>query len=385
MNSITLGITEQCNFRCKYCVYSGIFEYQRKHSLKNMPLSIAKKSVEYLLDHSQKQTRPRVVSFYGGEPLLRWNLIHSIIQEYGSQNNTLQYSITTNGSLLNRENIEFLIENNVTLIVSLDGPKEIHDRNRVFGESGKGTFDIIWRNMQIIRELSEEYYRNSLICNAVFSPPVDYCVSESFFSENKLTCMSRVVESFGSTLVQSIKPAEVNGWEEMKKKYYEWVVGGLVKKDSTQFVYNLFDSIMKRIHYRDTSSLDGSDLIRRMICIPSARKLFVDVEGRLSVCEKTDGNENMQIGTIENGVDVEKVLDVMNKFKKVQSIDCYDCWLIRLCDVCHMHVVHNHSVDIAKKQFNCQIAKSYYEEMLQLYVSILEMNSHAFDHLNEPM
>ncbi len=384
MNSITLGITEQCNFRCKYCIYSESFEHYRKHSLKNMSLSIARKAVEYLLNHSQKQTRPRVVSFYGGEPLLRWGLIRSIIQKYGSQNNTLQYSITTNGSLLNKKIIELLIDNNITLIISLDGPKEIHDRNRVLKESGKGTFDIVWRNIQMIRELSEEYYRNSLICNAVLSPPVDYCILKSFFSETKLTCMCRWVESFGSTLIQNIKSAEVNGWEEMKKIYYEKCSREVVKKDSNPFVYNLFETFMKRIHYRDTSPLNRSNIIRRLICIPSARKLFVDTAGRLFVCEKTDGNENMQIGTIENGVDVKKVLDVMNQFRKAQYIDCYDCWLIRLCDMCHMHVVHNHRVDIAKKRFNCQFAKYFYEEMLQLYVSICEINPNAFDHLNKP-
>ncbi|MDD2401746.1 MAG: radical SAM protein [Clostridia bacterium] len=381
MNSITLGITEQCNFRCKYCIYSGSFENQRIHSFKKMSLSTAKKSVEYLLDHSQKQTLPRVVCFYGGEPLLHWDLIHSIIQEYGNQNNTLQYSITTNGSLLNKEIIEFLIDNNVTLIISLDGSKEIHDRNRVLNETGKGSFDTVWGNIQMIRELSEEYYKTLLICNAVLSPPIDYSILKSFFSENKLTCMTHWVEYYGSDLVQNIKSADVKGWEKIKKEYYESYTQGVTKKEGEQFVYDLFDSFMKRIHHRDLSPLDGSNIIRRMICIPSARKLFVDATGNLSVCEKIDGNENMQIGTIDTGVDVKKVLDVMKQFKEIQSIDCYDCWLIRLCDLCHIHVVNNNNVDIAKKQFNCKLAKSFYEELLQLYVSILERNSNAFDHL----
>ena len=155
-------MTQNCNFRCKYCVYSGAENsYQRVHSNKVMNWNTARKAIDFLWEHSI-DSKDVNIGFYGGEPLLEFDLIKKAI-EYSRKKfmgKEISFSMTTNGTLLTEEIIRFLSKNKVQLVISLDGAKEINDENRVF-KNGSGTYDRVIRKIDLIKQI-DSVYANSV-------------------------------------------------------------------------------------------------------------------------------------------------------------------------------------------------------------------------------
>ncbi len=183
LEKITLQVTQQCNLRCEYCIYSGeAGNYQnRSHQSKKMSFELAKKGIDFLIAHSQDSNRLNI-GFYGGEPLLEFELIKKCV-EYAkeqTEGKAVSFSMTTNATLLSEEIIKYLYENDIMLTISLDGPKEIHNKNRKFAGSGAGSFDTIMENMEILKEKYPQYFQN-IMFNVVMDPMADYkCISEFF-------------------------------------------------------------------------------------------------------------------------------------------------------------------------------------------------------------
>ena len=152
MDKITLQITQNCNLRCTYCIYSENLNLgQRSHSQNVMSFETAQKSLDFYRNHSIDSEQISI-GFYGGEPLMEFELIKKIVRYSESifEGRKIIYSVTTNATLLTDTIIEYLVENRFNVLVSLDGPKEIQNRNRKF-PNGQGSFDIAISN---IRKLS---------------------------------------------------------------------------------------------------------------------------------------------------------------------------------------------------------------------------------------
>ena len=187
MEKITLQVTQNCNLKCSYCAYSGNYK-QRSHSDKRMPYEVMQKCVDFAMRHSTNSARLDV-GFYGGEPLLEVSSIRKLVKYISSKypHKDVTYTMTTNGTMLfGSDVIEFLSKNNFNVMVSIDGPKELHDRNRVF-ESGEGSFDVLMDNLTRIKEDYPDYYRQ-ISFNAVVAPNNDYqCVSDFFSASDVLS------------------------------------------------------------------------------------------------------------------------------------------------------------------------------------------------------
>ena len=131
---VTLGVTEQCNLRCSYCVYSENYPQRRAHSPQHMSMEVAHQAVDYLREHNSPDIKPPWIGFYGGEPLLRFDFIRAVT-DYAQQvfpKGSLQYTLTSNGTILNQQMLKFLVDKQINLMISLDGPQHTHDRKRLF-------------------------------------------------------------------------------------------------------------------------------------------------------------------------------------------------------------------------------------------------------------
>ncbi|MEA3295822.1 MAG: radical SAM protein [Patescibacteria group bacterium] len=134
MNQLSLEITQNCNLRCKYCVYGEDYFYYRSRSNKEMEYEVTKKGIEYVFNIINERNKKEFsLSFYGGEPLLNFEIIKKIVKYSKKLFNKwkLRFSITTNGTLIDEEIINFLILNNFQVLISLDGPKDVHDAKRI--------------------------------------------------------------------------------------------------------------------------------------------------------------------------------------------------------------------------------------------------------------
>lgn len=165
----TLSLTHNCNLSCKYC-YSG-----RKFK-QDMSLETGEKIVDFAMRISGPD-KLLDFCFFGGEPFLRFDMIKeltSLIQERKKEyKKPVRLSITTNGTILTQEMIDFLKENNINLCVSIDGPEHIHNRNRCY-ENGEGSFAQVVKNILMAREQLD-----NLQANAVYGPETIEDLQES--------------------------------------------------------------------------------------------------------------------------------------------------------------------------------------------------------------
>lgn len=153
IKTITFQVTEDCNLCCTYC-------YQINKSKSAMTFEIAKKFVDLLIEDSYKddtyvslKTTPGIIcEFIGGEPFLQIDLVDQItdyflnrlIEEKHPWLPFIKFSTISNGVLYNTDAVQSYIDKNLhklSLGISLDGCKELHDTCRVF-ENGMGSYDI---------------------------------------------------------------------------------------------------------------------------------------------------------------------------------------------------------------------------------------------------
>ena len=145
---MVLNVTNQCNLSCTYCYeYSEdkIVDTENGKKPKFMSEETARQSVEFMLKESG-DNKVAHITFFGGETLLNFPVLKKTIayarQRGAEVGKEVDFSLTTNGTLLKPEVIEFLAENHVGVTISIDGPKEVQDKFRVF-HNGTGSYDVV--------------------------------------------------------------------------------------------------------------------------------------------------------------------------------------------------------------------------------------------------
>lgn len=139
VKSICLHVAHDCNLRCKYCFAgTGAFGGSRKL----MDFETGKRGIDFVLESSGHRNHCEV-DFFGGEPLLNFNVVKDLVQ-YGrkaaaKQSKTIQFTLTTNGVLLDEKVQEYLEQEKISVVLSLDGRPEVHDRMRPYAD-GRGSY-----------------------------------------------------------------------------------------------------------------------------------------------------------------------------------------------------------------------------------------------------
>lgn len=367
---VCLQVTQQCNFRCEYCVYSGAYE-NRLHTQRTMSWDIAKKAIDFLLEHS-RDSKVLDVSFYGGEPLLEYELIEKCIDYVleKTRGKTVTFNMTTNASLLTEEMIKKFVHCNMRLSVSLDGPKEIQDKNRKF-VNGKGSFETVYSNLsKIIKKYPE--LKGNLQFSMVLDPENEVnCINKFILDEQELFENSSVM---GDIISEEYRKETLVYSEEFLQ---DWKYG--------QFLYMLF--LLKRLKSPKYNSklfmgpftplIKFAELTRRKFpelgdeahhsgpCIPGQIRLFVSADGVFYPCERVnEESQIMKIGDVDNGFDFDKVKYLLN-VGKVTEKECSDCFAIRNCTICAAMADGGDHLDKEKKLSACNVTRGNFEEMLK--------------------
>jgi len=382
---LILEATCDCNLRCRYCLYSGQHPGRRGTYAQHMPLDTALKAVDYLAAHSARC--PEVlVGFYGGEPLLNPSLIRATA-EYARRTITgkkLTLTLTTNGTLLNRETMDFLAANEFFVFVSMDGPPEANDRNRVFAGSEKGTSDVVTARLREFQGLHPEYCRRSVGLSMVIAPGADLVRMAEWAGEwdLALATVTRASDDTGE-LQRAFRAQPVTGLEPLRAQYVEAACSGRLPELRRRFDFSihtaLFSIGLSALRKRRVPTSPRDRAIRRGICIPSKQRLFVDCRGDLFPCEKTDGFRHLHLGHVDTGVDAQKAYDITVKFHEFLAEECASCWLWRLCPVCFVGASVGSDYEREKAKRVCDIHRREMAETLKTYCTILERNPTALD------
>lgn len=395
LEQITLELTERCNLRCKYCIYSDENESYRGFDVHDMTWETAKAAIDYGLQHSGKNL---AITFYGGEPLLHFDLIKKCV-EYSQKNargKELGYSMTTNLTLMTKEIAEYLASiNSFSVVCSIDGPKEIHDENRLT-VNGKGSFD---KAIQGLKYLVDAYGQKAevyLLLSMVVSLPADdekLSKMQQFFDELdwlpvKITKnLSYVASSADREKRLSRKPDEkLDDIAEYVNPLGDWTAENTVFDDKIDsnaiFTHSFMQAEYLKIHKRIILDEPTGYYGLNGCCIPASRRLYITVAGNFMICEKI-GN-SPYIGDVKSGIDWESVkkhyIDAyINEAKSI----CGDCWAIRLCGNCYIDCYDEKEFRPEYKRDQCDISLYQTEQELVYYHEMLERNPEKLKYLND--
>lgn len=334
---IILQVTQNCNFRCRYCTFSGDGRLDRKHSQKVMPWEVAKKAIDFVIERN-KYCRKLTVAFYGGEPLLEYPLIKRCVEYVNERvrGKEIKYTITTNASCITEEMVRFFIENDFSLMLSIDGSKESHDKNRRFASDGSGTFDHVMKKLQMIYDMSPEFF-SSMSINSVWDQENDLEKQSKYLTTHPL--LSKLPASIVAVESDRINTSfQITEDNVIKSKYLELMnvmaALGCSKKEISS---NGYSDLRKYAKFaRKITPISGmpSSFHHSGPCVPGCSRLFVDIHGDFRPCEKVSGSSPVGIiGNVNNGIDIAKVKQLMNLGKLTED-ECKNCWAMHFCEMC---------------------------------------------------
>lgn len=392
MSQLILIITESCNIRCKYCIYSDNYPHIKGYTQKRMSINTAKKAIDYYMKLHQKRIdsgfkRKPIITFYGGEPFLEFRLMQQVVEYCKEKKYNPRFFATTNATLLNDEMINFIIDNEIVMTFSLDGFKENNDRNRVFFD-GKGTFDIILKN--VMRLQDEKKKRNivqAISFSCCFDSYTDMRKVVDFFDQNHAVfypynIIYSEIEKYNTIYYDSCDIAYKEGRikespktlessiKYLEKEFLKYAVNGH-EIDKVGLLY-LFMGVINIIWRSKGRLLDT-----KLACTPGS-KIAVSPEGEFYVCEKM--SQIYSIGNVDSGIQIKQVNELYKKYMEIRKEYCKDCSISRLCPVCYMHLAKDDTLEFNEEM--CRDNKKSIMNSLKTVFSVLEKNPDAFDLLS---
>lgn len=383
---LILNTTERCNLRCRYCSFSGAYEGNRVHSERVMDEAVMRAALDWYLGHRRDEYS---IGFYGGEPLFEFPLIEKAVR-YASERKgkRVTYRLTTNGTLLTEKTCRFLVDNDFRLMVSLDGPRSVHDRFRVT-PSGKGSFKALWNGLMRLRSMEPDYFTRRIAYNVVAASPVELLKIHEFMEEHPQFFHDHMISVSRVNPYPSCLPEELadQGRDEnlaaQRKALFEVfrdkLLSGAFEPDN--FASALFKSDFMDVHQRvmstmrDVTSSNGQ-------CVPGDPKCFVSTDGSLHMCERV--GESMPIGTVWKGFDPGVIGDFLRAYDRFFKDACASCWAVRLCHKCFVTLRHGNAFSHERMAEFCRSNLKRWGWVLEKYCEIREKKADSFSWCGEP-
>ena len=290
MNRASVNLTRACNLRCTYCFTQGC-------GPGDMSPEMAKKVVDFLFAEANKmpeghQERQVDISFWGGEPLLRWNLLQQMARyaREVSKRTGIKVSFggTTNGTLLTPEKFDFLDEIECKFLVSVDGAAESHNLHRKFRD-GSGSHEVIDKNLKEIFKRWPDYR-----CRISLTEER----ADHFFEDMKYVAdLGANFLIFSPVHEGNWTPERWEVWEEQAKMLIDWIAS--VEKTTGRVIeVKHFDDYVK----------DKSSTI--WPCGAGRHYVGIDIDGAIYPCHRFNKFDDARpwqakevcIGHIEHGI-----------------------------------------------------------------------------------
>ena len=316
VKALCLNVAHDCNLRCGYC-FAGEGEYGGKRVL--MPLKTGKKAIDFII-HNSGNRRNLEIDFFGGEPLMNFDVVKEIVKYARSEekkySKNFRFTITTNGLLLNDDNLRFINENMHNLVLSLDGRKEVNDKMRRT-VSGGSCYDIILPKL-----IKAAQSRNQ----------INYYVRGTFTHHN-LDFSKDVLHLADLGFKQiSIEPVAA----EDEKDY-------AIKESDLPVLYEQYEILTEEMASRFGRDSDfnffhfmidlegGPCLAKRLAgCGAGTEYLAVTPEGDLYACHQFIGNERYKLGCVDSGI-TNNLTDEFKNLNVFTKEACVTCWAKYYC------------------------------------------------------
>jgi len=354
VKSLCLMVAQDCNLRCKYCFGDG-GSYGQERAV--MTPEVGREAIDFLIEKSGPRKHCEV-DFFGGEPLMNMKTVKAVTayarqkeQETGKR---FKLTLTTNGMLLNDENIAWLNENDFSLVLSLDGRKEVNDAMRP-DVGGHGTYD---RIVEHFRRCIESRKGGSYDYRGV------YTYLRGTYTHNNLDFTNDVLSMHDAGFdILSLEPVV------LKDSPYA------ITEDDLPRVYaeydRLVDAYMERrraghgfwfFHFNMDLS-NGPCVAKRLSGCGAGHEYFAVAEnGDLYPCHQFVGREGYRLGSLREGVTRPELSQYFRESHVLNKEKCRDCWARFFCSGgCHANADLFHGDIREPYEIGCAIQKKRLE------------------------
>ncbi|BAL81548.1 thioether cross-link-forming SCIFF peptide maturase [Caldisericum exile] len=359
LKSMCLNVAHSCNFGCLYC-FAKKGNYGGSDAL--MSFDVAKAAIDFLAKNSSGRVTLEV-DFFGGEPLLNFEVVKKTI-EYAKEtykNKKWRFTITTNGSILTDEIEKFLYDNDVSIVLSLDGDKHVNDKYRVL-RSGLGTFDLVFPKIKKVTEHRAEsggyYVRGTYTHNTLEISKTVMDLHNFGFKYISLEPVVTKEEDIG------IKKEDL----QILKKEYEHL--------AIEYVNSQKESTWNFFHFN--LDLEAGPCIQKRIhgCGAGVEYIAVSPDGSIYPCHQFDGIKETKLGDVFSGITNK---ELQEKFRKANFLfnkkECATCWARFYCSGGCLANNYTMNGDIFKPyEIGCDIQKMRIEAALYVAYKLRELD-----------
>ncbi len=319
VKSLCLNVAHDCNLSCAYCFAArGNFGGESKL----MPLDIGKAALDFLVKYSGNRQHCEV-DFFGGEPLLNISVVKEIVA-YGRQleaayNKEIQFTITTNAVLLDREVQEFLNQQQISVVLSLDGRPKVHDQMRVFAD-GSGSYADVLPPVKALAESRQ--HQNYIVRGTYTRANLDFTRDVLHLADQGFEQISVEPVVAPETEEYALRPADL---PQIFGEYERLVSAIMEREKAGQPRFNFF-------HF-DLSLEHGPCLIKRLKgCGAGTEYLAITPEGDIYPCHQFVGRPEYRMGSLL--AESEIVWDIATEFSRAHIYGkpvCARCWARFYC------------------------------------------------------
>ena len=356
IKAMCLHVAHTCNLNCSYC-FASQGKYHGERAL--MSLETGKQALDFLIANSGTR-RNLEVDFFGGEPLMNWEVVKGLVEYARSiekkHGKNFRFTLTTNGMLIDDEVIEFSNREMSNVVLSLDGRKEIHDALRV-DYNGKGSFDTIVPKFQkfVKARGGKDYYMRGTFThsNPDFLKDIDVMLDLGF---NELS-MEPVVAAKGD------RAALTDSDLEIVMQQYELLAQKMLAREKQGKPFTFY-------HYM--IDLTGGPCVYKRIsgCGSGTEYMAVTPWGDLYPCHQFVGEEKFRLGDVWNGITNK---DTQNEFRACnvyQRKECADCWARLYCSGgCAANAYHATGSVLGVYEDGCRLFKKRMECAIMIQVA----------------
>jgi len=356
VKSMCLMVAHDCNLRCKYC-FGDTGEYGGDREL--MSKKVGEAAIEYIIEHSGPRKHCEV-DFFGGEPLVNMPVVKHVTayvrrreQETGKE---FKLTLTTNGMLLNDENIKFLNDNNVSLVLSMDGRKEVHDRMRP-DAGGNGTYDRCVANFRkfVASRNDQNYYMRGTYTkyNLDFTDDVLSMADAGF---DILSVEPVVAKDAPYGITEAELPRIFAEYDRLTAAYLER------HREGRGFFFFHFNMDLS----------NGPCVAKRLAGCGAGHEYYaVAANGDLYPCHQFVGRKKYKLGTVFTGVEDHELPRYFRESHVLNKPKCRDCWARFFCSGgCHANADLFHGNIREPYEVGCEIQKKRLECAIMVQASL---------------
>ena len=359
VKALCLHIAHDCNLACRYC-FAEEGEYHGRRAM--MSFEVGKKALDFLIANSGSR-RNLEVDFFGGEPLLNWQMVKDLVA-YGRQQEKLhdkhfRFTVTTNGVLLNDEIQEFINQEMDNVVLSLDGRREVNDRMRPF-RNGKGSYDLIVPKFQKLADSrnQEKYY----IRGTFTRENLDFSEDILHFADLGFTQMSIEPVVGDASDPYAIREEDLPKIMEEYDKLARVMIQREKEGKGFQFFHFMID-------------LDGGPCVAKRLsgCGSGTEYLAVTPWGDLYPCHQFVGQEEFLMGNVEDGIIKPEIADDFRSCNVYSKEKCRDCFAKFYCSGgCMANAYHFHGTIHDTYDIGCKMQRKRVECAIMIKAALAE-------------